>query len=81
MYFSASELNPHPAGQGKHGVVLIDDLPDFLQVLMVALPLQGDLVDLHLLPLVHEVHAQGRSKNRHLFFPSRLAHGDALVAS
>ena len=79
--FFSHKLYPDTTGQGENGIILINIVSDLFKVLMVALTFQCDLIDLNVLPLVHEIHAEGRGEDGDLFFATCLTDSDALVAA
>ncbi len=81
MVLFRHKLNAHTTGQRNHGIILIDGIPNFIQILTVALPLKRHFVDFDLISLFLGMHAQRRSQNAHLFFTPGLTNGDTFVAA
>ncbi len=47
---------------------------------MIALALEGHLINAHIPSILEKVHAQGRGQDADLLLPARLADGHALIA-
>jgi hypothetical protein len=59
MIFFGHELNAHAAGKGNNGIVLIHGIPNFFEIFVIALPLQGYFIYFYVTSLVEEIHSKG----------------------
>ena len=74
-------LDAAAAGHGEHRVHLVDERHQFLYVLGITLPFEGDLLDFQGLACLHKMHLERRGQDPDLLAAARGAHRDALVAA